>query len=387
MKKQYKIISLFLIAVFFVLLMSSCEKAGTELSDLMIIQGIAIDYKDGAYTVTVEILNNEQSGSPSGESGSDNKTKIYTSTAATVSKALRSITAESGNLPLFAHNRVIILGEDTLDKDLLDVLDFFIRDYDSRPSQLLCVAKGDSAENVIRAKLLNDSVKCEILGNLLEESYKLSLCPKVRLIDAVNYLKEETSGLLIPAIIVEENGENQNFSLDGCAVIDRNNTFSKYISGNISKGVSFLNDTVEEGVIATEISDNKKATFLVLSSKTYYKIEETDNKLHYKLKVKVTCELDELEGTDEFNSGEETIQILKASVSKQITEEMENTFNNVKNETGVDVFRFGKRLRNSNNPLYQQCKGDWDNRFQNISLSVKIEVSLKSIGEETFQQP
>ena len=56
---------------------ASCEKAGTELSDLMIIQGIGVDYKDGLYTVTVEILNNEQSGSPNGDSVSENKTKIY----------------------------------------------------------------------------------------------------------------------------------------------------------------------------------------------------------------------------------------------------------------------------------------------------------------------
>ncbi|MGN0526032.1 MAG: Ger(x)C family spore germination protein [Acutalibacteraceae bacterium] len=386
MKKLCKIISLFLVAVLSFLILSSCEKAGTELSDLMIIQGIGIDFKDGEYTVTVEILNNEQSGSPSGESSSENKTKIYTSTGETVSKSLRSITTESGNLPLFAHNRVIVLGESTLDKDLLDVLDFFIRDYDSRPSQLLCVSKGESAESVIRAELLKDSVKSEILGNLLEESYKLSLCPKVRLIDAVNYLKEETSGLLIPAIIVEDNGENKNFSLDGCAVINRKNTFTKYISGDISKGVSFLNNTVEKGVIATEISDNKKATFLILDSKTCYEIKELDNSLYYKIKVKITCELDELEGTEKFNSGEETIQLLKDAVSKQITKEMKNTFNNSKNETGVDIFRFGKRLRNSNNRLYQQYKGDWDNRFKNIRLSIETDVSLKSIGEETFQQ-
>lgn len=88
MKKTVKPIKLLVLCVLMVCLFSSCEKAGTELSDLMIIQGIGIDTAPGGYRVTVEILNNEQSGSPSGDSSSDNKTKIYNAEGESVGAAL-----------------------------------------------------------------------------------------------------------------------------------------------------------------------------------------------------------------------------------------------------------------------------------------------------------
>ena len=65
MKKTLKRLSIILACIAALGSLSSCERAGTELSDLMIIQGIGIDVIKQGYKVTVEILNNEQSGSPS----------------------------------------------------------------------------------------------------------------------------------------------------------------------------------------------------------------------------------------------------------------------------------------------------------------------------------
>ena len=115
MKKSVKIFSVFL-AGSLLLSATSCQKAGTELSQLMIIQGIGIDEAENGYKVTVEILNNEQSGTPSGDGSSENKTKIYTAEGESVSAALRTLTSKSGNLPLFAHNRVIVIGEGAANK-------------------------------------------------------------------------------------------------------------------------------------------------------------------------------------------------------------------------------------------------------------------------------
>ena len=102
MKKTLKRLSLILACIVALGSFSSCERAGTELSDLMIIQGIGIDVNKQGYKVTVEILNNEQSGSPSGDSSADNKTKIYTATGESVASALMELTTKNGNKPFYA---------------------------------------------------------------------------------------------------------------------------------------------------------------------------------------------------------------------------------------------------------------------------------------------
>ena len=52
-----KILLLFFV-LFVFLLFCSCERYGTEIEDMMIIQGIAVDKDKEGYEVTIEMLNN-----------------------------------------------------------------------------------------------------------------------------------------------------------------------------------------------------------------------------------------------------------------------------------------------------------------------------------------
>ena len=382
--RKIKIAIVFILCLFCVTLFSSCEKPGTELSELMIMQGIGIDFDNNIYTVTVEILNNEQSGSPGGDGTSENKTKIYSANGKTVSQALRKLTEKSGNEPLFAHNRVIILGEKAINRDLRDVIDFFERDYDSRVSQLICVAKNSSAEDLIRAELFKDGVKCEILENMLEEGYNNSIIPRIRIIDAVNHLKDATLGLCIPAVSVQKNGENENYYLDGCGVFGADGKFLKYIDSATAEGLAFLNDTVKKGYITANISDKGKATFLINKSKTSFEIIEDDGVLKYNMKIKLSCDLDEIEGQENFKNDTEILNALQKGVGESICKKVENTFVSLQNTPSSDVIRFGKRLRLENLALYKTLAVDWGNVFPEIKLSVTVETTIRRIGEETF---
>ena len=384
MRKLLKKCSLISISVICLLSFCSCEKPGTELSDLMIMQGIGIDVSENGFKVTVEILNNEQSGSPGGNGNSDNKTKIYSAEGSTVGEALRKLITKSGNEPMFAHNRVIIIGEKAANKNLSDILDFFERNYDSRASQLLCVAKNTTGESIIRAKLLTDSIKSKILENMLMESAKQSLVPKVRIIDAVNYIKDETSGLCIPAVKIEKNGENENFDLDGCAVFGEDATFSTYIDSKTVEGIAILNDKIQEGVISADLPNGQKASFYINKGKSKYKITEENGELHYSLLVKVSCDLEGVQGDEYFSTDTGVLETFQNAVGESLCKKAENTLTILQGEHGADVVRFGKRLRLKENRLYNKKKSEWQKVFPEIQLSIVADVTIRRIGEETF---
>ena len=372
------------VALLSVCFLGSCEKPGTELSELMIIQCIGLDYENGNYTATVEILNNEQSGSPGGTSNSDQKTKIYNAKAPTVASALRKLTTKSGNVPLFAHNRVIVLGESVTKKDLLDVIDFFCRNYDSRPTQLICTAKKTSAEKVIRAKLLSDSVKGEILENLLEESAKQSLVPRVRVIDAMNYLKETTSCLCIPAVKVQKNGENENYELDGCAVIGYDDKLSAYIDEKSTEGICFLNDEIKKGIINATLPNGKKATMSINKGRTKCDVAIKDGKLCYTVKIEVSCDLEQVEEAEYFNKDNGVIETFQRAGEAALREKAINTMDVLRKTKGSDCIRFGKRLRFKDNKLYHQLENNWAEHFSQAEITINTEVIIRRIGEETF---
>lgn len=383
MKKSKRIFSLFL-ATTLLLLFTSCQKAGTELSQLMIIQGIGIDTTQNGYKVTVEILNNEQSGTPSGDGSSENKTKIYTAEAQSVSAALRTLTSKSGNLPLFAHNRVIVIGEGAANQKLSDILDFFLRNYDSRASQLVCVAKNSDAEKIIRAKLLNDTVKSEILENMLLESHRQSLIPRVRVVDAINILNTPTAVLCLPAVTVQKNGENEDFKLDGCALYGHDETFSMYMTTGDAEGLAFLTDTAEKGFLTAELPNGEKAGFVINKSKTRYEISEKNGVLHYNLKINISCDIDEVSGAEYFSTDDDFFEIVKSSVAKAVIKRAENSLVVLKGKHGGDALRYGKRLMLLKPELYNSVKDNWDDVFKSAVTTVTVKVTVRRIGEETF---
>ncbi len=382
MKRILRIFSLLFVALLSLLFLASCETAGTELADLMIIQGIGVDRKDNMYTVTVEILNNEQSGSPSGDSTSENKTKIYTTSGATLSTAFRQLTSKSGNLPLFAHNRVIVLGKSVLHEDTRDLLDFFIRNYDSRASQIVCVAKDDDAEKIIRAKLLNDTVKSEILENLLNESNRESVIPQSRIIDVINAYYSETGGFCIPCISINKNGENEDFKLSGGALFNKTG-FLKYINEEESQGLSFLNNQVEKGYLSTTLPDNTKASFLINKCKTKYEISVENGEIVYYLKIEIHCDLDEISKIG--NKDDETLlRELKIAVGEELGRRCSKTLGALQGENGTDAIRYGKRLSLYRNNSYEDVKSVWDEVFPTVKTRVGADVTIRRVGEEVL---
>ena len=384
MKKILNSFKLILCVLIIAFTFNSCEKAGTELSDLMIIQGIGIDTAQSGYKVTVEILNNEQSGSPSGDSSSENKTKIYNAEGETVGAALMQLTTKSGNKPFYAHNRVIVIGQNAANGGLSDIIDYFERNFDSRASELICVAKDTDAEKVIRAKLLDDTVKSKILEKMLEQSYKESLVPRMRIIDAVNAIKDETSYICIPAVTVRKNGENEDFKLDGCALLDKDESFSMYLSSGDAQGLAFLNDEIKKGFISAELQNGQRATFVINEGKTHYKIVKENGKLHYKLTVDVSCDLEEVGGAEYFSTEYGFMENLKTAAGKTIAEKMENTLTVLKGEHGGDAVHYGKRLMLKDFATYKTLKDQWSNSFRESKTSINVNVTIRRIGEETF---
>lgn len=384
MKKLMRVFSLLFVCLSLFVSLCSCQKSGTELADLMIIQGIGIDYENGSFNVTVEILNNEQSGSPNGNSSSENKTKLYSAKGKSVSDALRLLTAQSGNLPLFAHNRVIVINEKLNEKTIADVLEFFVRNYDSRASQLLCIAKGKNAEEIIRARLLKDTVKSEILENLLEESYQQSLIPRVRVIDAVNALNNNNAVLCIPAVTVKQNGENEDYQLDGCALYDEGGRVAGFINNDVAKGIAFLTDNVKQGFLTQRLPNGEELTVFISKSKTRYNVSTQNGRFFYHLTVDISCDIDEIGERERAKNDKQIMADLKETIRKAVVERMSQTLNAVQTQQIGDCIGYCRVLELKMPEAYNSVKGDWKNTFNTIQTGVTVNVTIRRIGEETL---
>ncbi len=376
---------LFLIVVMFSCF-CSCERYGTEIEDMMIIQGVAVDKDNDGYEVTIEMLNNKQSASADSSNVGEEMTLVYSGKGETVAEALRLIINKTGNVPTYTHNKVIILSEEVAKNDITKVLDFFERDYTTEPVTLVCTAKDVKAGEVLKANIGKDISKSEVLEKILNQSAISSITPETRLIDVINTVLDETACIALPTVTLQGNGETKTFFVENIAVFNYNNEISYYLGRESSENFVKLLGELKNGTLVTEDENGSKATFIIVDGKTKYKAEVINGIVNYNVRIKMYCDLNAYEG-DRFQSiKNETVDIFKKNIEIDTERRLQNTYKAIQDNNSFDILHFGRRLLQNDKNVYKQMKNDWQNNFKNSNINVDVEVVIRRIGEESYHE-
>ena len=119
-------IAILLIVVF----MFNGLKDARQLNELSILSAVGIDInEEGEYIVTSQVLNTQKTDSSSGSSGGGTSVVTYETQKKSVHEALRSTIEKVPNKLYIAHLELLLISEEAAkNNDLLDTIDFFLRD-------------------------------------------------------------------------------------------------------------------------------------------------------------------------------------------------------------------------------------------------------------------
>lgn len=364
----------------------SCERYGTEIEDMMIIQGIAVDKDKEGYEVTIEMLNNKQSASADSSNVGEEMTLCYSGKGETVAEALRLIINKTGNVPTYTHNKVIILSEDVAKTDITKVLDFFERDYTTEPITLVCTAKDVKAGEVLKANIGKDISKSEVLEKILNQSAISSITPETRLIDVINTVLDETACIALPTVTLQKNGETKAFFVENVAVFNYDNELSYYLGRESSESFVRLLGELKNGTLVTQDEKGAKATFIIVDGKTRYKAEVNNGILNYNVKIKMYCDLNAYEG-DRFQSiKNQTVEVFRKNIEFDTERKLKDTYKAIQQHGAFDILRFGRRLLQNDKTAYKQLKDNWQSNFKNSNINIDVEVVIRRIGEESYHE-
>ena len=364
----------------------SCERYGTEVEDMMIIQGVAVDKDNEVYEVTIEMLNNKQSASADSSNVGEEMTLVYSGKGETVAEALRLIINKTGNVPTYTHNKVIILSEEVAKNDITKVLDFFERDYTTEPVTLVCTAKDVKAGEVLKANIGKDISKSEVLEKILNQSAISSITPETRLIDVINTVLDETACIALPTVTLQGNGETKTFFVENIAVFNYNNEISYYLGRESSENFVKLLGELKNGTLVTEDENGSKATFIIVDGKTKYKAEVINGIVNYNVKIKMYCDLNAYEG-DRFQSiKNETVELFRKNIELDTERKLKDTYKAIQKHDSFDILHFGRRLLQNDKNAYKQMKNNWQENFKNGNINVDVEVIIRRIGEESYHE-
>ncbi len=395
MKRLFKLSLVFFCCVIIVAFSSGHEKYGTELVELMVIQGIGIDKTDKGFRVTIQAINNTQNSFVNGQGSPENVAKQYSNEGESVAEALEKTIRLSGKKPMYAHNRIIIIGEKNIKEDVALILDFFAREYNTKPTVLVALARGCKAEEIITAQVGADTLTSQLLENIVEESANYGEVNLLRVYEAVSSIRTAESSLMIPCISLDgvermqgkESAQNNQkvVYMNGIAVFNKENRLVGYLDGDKALGTAILNDTLQEGIFRIDLEEPAKSAVLSIGGlRTKTKVRYENGRVFADVNVKLHCDLVELTGGNFLQLDKTMADMIITSAERKIQNITDKTVADAQKDFGVDLFRYGRRLWIFHKKEYDAIANEWHKKFSEAEITVTVDVTLRRTGEGTL---
>ena len=228
----------------------------TELNNLAIATGFAVDIKDDVYEITVLISNSQKEGS--GDSKSSASAVVYRGTGKTIFEAIKNTSLSISKQIYISHIEVLVLSEEVAKTKTSEVIDFFFRYPQTRNEFYLVVANNSNAGDLFDVTTPLETFPSQNISKNLEITDKLQAYTyTVTFNEFVKDLIEEGKNPLLPTISlegsVEEGNKQQNIEKIEPETYLKLGMMSVFNDSNLvgiankdqSKGINFLNDKVK----------------------------------------------------------------------------------------------------------------------------------------------
>ncbi|WP_168123888.1 Ger(x)C family spore germination protein [Paenibacillus sp. HB172176] len=121
-----------------------------ELNELLIVLGIAIDWEDGQYLISFQVVNPGEISQQRSNSNGRPPGTLYQGRGKTVLEAARSLTAEAPRKVYMGHLQLYVISEEVARRGILEVVDSALRDNETRMDFNLIVARGMKANSILK---------------------------------------------------------------------------------------------------------------------------------------------------------------------------------------------------------------------------------------------
>ncbi|MFC5447722.1 Ger(x)C family spore germination protein [Paenibacillus aestuarii] len=361
-----------------------------ELNDLAIVVGMSFDKKGDEVQVTIQVVNPSEVASKKGATGNLSVT-TYQATSPTIFEALRKLATVSPRRVYASHLRILVISEEIAKEGITPILDGISRNHEMRSDFYITVARGTSAESILRTLTPIEKIPSNKLFTTLEMSEKVwAPTVKVKLDTLISDLQTEGKDPVLTGIQIKgdpsKGGDKGNLNrtvpyatlqYSGLAVF-KNDKLAGWMDELESKGYNYISNNVkstighvtcpEGGIMALEIMRAKtKVHGTVKNGKPQVQvdsfIEEDVGEVQCKIDLMDPQQIADLE-----QIAQKRVEgIIKGAIEKA------KTYN-------ADIFGFGQAVNRSSPKYWEKHKGEWMDQFAELPVQVNVEVKIRRMG-------
>ncbi|WP_167747124.1 Ger(x)C family spore germination protein [Cohnella luojiensis] len=389
-----RIARVFLLSIGMCLVTTGCWDR-TELNELAITSATAIDWEDGQWVVSYQVVIPSAISaamSAVGEGASKLPVIVYSTKGKTIRDAVWHSSLESPRKLFFSHTRVIVVSNIAAKQGLGPLMDVYFRNPDSRETVSVLIAEGNAR------KILEQLMQIQIIpGDGIEEMMRreaadFSALPNVRIYDLAMGIVSPAHSAVLPEILVS--GSPGVTSVDamnrtsltsklrlGRLAVIRGDKMIGWLTRNEAMGVAFMRDEINATTFSFPChSQDRKESSAFRLNHSSTKVTPRKSGDHYAMEIAVKGEGMLLETNCDLDLNKpEVIKEMEKQLEIKVKDMIKTSWNATKN-LQTDILGFADVIHRKYPKQWKQLKKDWPASFVQVKIDPHVKITIKRMG-------
>ncbi len=373
------------------LLLSGCYDM-REINEIGLVMEVGIDkLSDGTegFEVTVQIANPKQgSGKQGGSEGGVSKSWVCSGTGATIFEAVRELSKVASKRVMWAHNNIVIVGEELAKSNITPVLDFFTHNTELRMKTWIVVSHG-KAKDYLKAKIVSGELAGLEVSNLFRYQKLVANSAASEILHVYSSFKQENSHPLMSGLLLTESenksgeksseGPEKQLKLSGSAVF-KGSKMLGWLTDEETRGINWVLENTENTIVSVRTKEATNYNVAIETRKVKSKINSTivSGVPHFTIDISGTGDIVEEDGTTEKSMPEYKAE-LEILLNKRIKNEIMLGLSKIQKDYKSDVVDFAQIFHIQNPKEWRKkYRTQWEEVFPEIPVEVNVNIDINS---------
>lgn len=361
-----------------------------ELNELGMVMMVGVDKgpNNSGFLVTVQIAKGKGQGGGQGNTGGGEATWVASADGSTIFEAVRNIARFSSRRIMWAHNNVIVIGEDLAREDITPVIDFFTHNPELRMKTWVGIARGKASEYVSVKTGMED-----IPGIAVAELFRYNQLPSISTqTDMLRLYSDFLSDSIQPIVSAFRKrekmpGEGRNqVELSGGAVF-KGTRMLGWLTPEEIRGISWVRGETKSTVLSVSniSASDKKVAVEIRNIKVKTNSEIINGSPIINIDFKAEGHIAEEDFISNMSISEMKSKVEKET-ERQVKRYITQGIDRVQKEYKSDVLGFGRRVHIEHKYEWDRSiKSKWEDIYPNTEAKVNVHIDLRS--SILYQQP
>ncbi len=347
-------------------ILSGCSTSG-DISNRMLIQGVGIDISERGYLVSVHYAK------PSDENV---EVDLIQAEGETVYTVLQGLIMQTGLVPTYSHNSMVVFSRECAEKGLTDVFDFFVRYYETRPTVDLFVAE-DRADTLFEMQDGEQYVLARKAKSFSEADVAFNKFAGSTVLDITDRMAGECNTFALPELTVYE-----KWIRLGKTAYFRDNQLIGYLDADQAKGYAAAVHTISNGILALQVED--VGTVGMRLERTHHKttVELEDGLPKFTVNIFCTAYISEVNHDFRQRLSVDVYEKFERALEEQMKMYAESAIAQAAVQDGVDIFRFDTMLQQQQTAYWKEHAANWTEMLPKIKYMVNVQASVDRVQQE-----